>query len=231
MNNLYPSLVDVFIYDSAFLDIVITSLRVSFSAVLIAFLVSIPIGFLLSTKKFLGRDLTIIIINTLMALPPVVIGLILYILFSNQGIFSSLDLLYSLYIMIIAQTILITPILITLSRETIDRVRDDYYEFMISLNLSYFSKMKTLIWETRYILITNFLVGFGRALSEVGAIIIVGGNIAYLTRTMTTGIVLETSRGNLSIALKLGITLLLISLFINILLYYVKNFGENKLIK
>ena len=231
MNNLFPSLADLFIYDIAFLNIVITSLRVSFSAVLIAFLVSIPVGFLLSTKKFLGRDLTIIIINTLMALPPVVIGLILYILFSNQGIFSSFDLLYSLYIMIIAQTILITPILITLSRETIDRVRDDYYEFMISLNLSYFSKMKTLIWETRYILITNFLVGFGRALSEVGAIIIVGGNIAYLTRTMTTGIVLETSRGNLSIALKLGITLLLISLFINILLYYVKNFGENKLIK
>ena len=224
MNNLYPSLVDLFIYDIAFLNIVITSLRVSFSAVLIAFLVSIPVGFLLSTKKFLGRDLTIIIINTLMALPPVVIGLILYILFSNQGIFSSFDLLYSLYIMIIAQTILITPILITLSRETIDRVRDDYNEFMISLNLSYFRKMKTLIWETRYILITHFLVGFGRALS-------VGGNIAYLTRTMTTGIVLETSRGNLSIALKLGITLLLISLFINILLYYVKNFGESKLIK
>ena len=231
MNNLYPSLVDLFIYDVAFLNIVITSLRVSFSAVLIAFLVSIPVGFLLSTKKFLGRDLTIIIINTLMALPPVVIGLILYILFSNQGIFSSFDLLYSLYIMIIAQTILITPILITLSRETIDNVRDDYNEFMISLNLSYFRKMKTLIWETRYILITHFLVGFGRALSEVGAIIIVGGNIAYLTRTMTTGIVLETSRGNLSIALKLGITLLLISLFINILLYYVKNFGESKLIK
>ena len=231
MNNLYPSLVDLFIYDIAFLNIVMTSLRVSFSAVLIAFLVSIPVGFLLSTKKFLGRDLAIIIINTLMALPPVVIGLILYILFSNQGIFSSFDLLYSLYIMIIAQTILITPILITLSRETIDNVRDDYNEFMISLNLSYFRKMKTLIWETRYILITHFLVGFGRALSEVGAIIIVGGNIAYLTRTMTTGIVLETSRGNLSIALKLGITLLLISLFINILLYYVKNFGESKLIK
>tara|TARA_B100000965_G_scaffold406744_1_gene447846 strand:- start:380 stop:1075 length:696 start_codon:yes stop_codon:yes gene_type:complete len=231
MNNLFPSLADLFIYDIAFLNIVITSLRVSFSAVLIAFLVSIPVGFLLSTKKFLGRDLTIIIINTLMALPPVVIGLILYILFSNQGIFSSFDLLYSLYIMIIAQTILITPILITLSRETIDRVRDDYNEFMISLNLSYFRKMKTLIWETRYILITHFLVGFGRALSEVGAIIIVGGNIAYLTRTMTTGIVLETSRGNLSIALKLGITLLLISLLINILLYYVKNFGESKLIK
>ena len=229
MNNLYPSLVDLFIYDVAFLNIVITSLRVSFSAVLIAFLVSIPVGFLLSTKKFLGRDLTIIIINTLMALPPVVIGLILYILFSNQGIFSSFDLLYSLYIMIIAQTILITPILITLSRETIDNVLDDYNEFMISLNLSYFRKMKTLIWETRYILITHFLVGFGRALSEVGAIIIVGGNIAYLTRTMTTGIVLETSRGNLSIALKLGITFVNFSYKHTFILR--KNFGESKLIK
>ena len=231
MNNLYSSFIDLFIYDITYFNIVITSIKVSFSAVLIAFLVSVPIGFLLSTKRFLGRDLIIIIVNTLMALPPVVIGLILYILFSNQGIFSSLDLLYSLYIMIIAQTILITPILITLSRETIDRAHIDYNEFMISLNLSYFNRMKTLIWETRYILITNFLVGFGRALSEVGAIIIVGGNIAYLTRTMTTGIVLETSRGNLSIALKLGITLLLISLFINILLYYIKTYGEKKLEK
>tara|TARA_Y100000768_G_C23938199_1_gene663669 strand:- start:809 stop:1504 length:696 start_codon:yes stop_codon:yes gene_type:complete len=231
MNNLYSSFIDLFIYDITYFNIVITSIKVSFSAVLIAFLVSVPIGFLLSTKRFLGRDLIIIIVNTLMALPPVVIGLILYILFSNQGIFSSLDLLYSLYIMIIAQTILITPILITLSRETIDRAHIDYNEFMISLNLSYFNRMKTLIWETRYILITNFLVGFGRALSEVGAIIIVGGNIAYLTRTMTTGIVLETSRGNLSIALKLGITLLLISLFINILLYYIKTYGEKKLAK
>ena len=231
MDNLYSSFIDLFIYDITYFNIVITSIKVSFSAVLIAFLVSVPIGFLLSTKRFLGRDLIIIIVNTLMALPPVVIGLILYILFSNQGIFSSLDLLYSLYIMIIAQTILITPILITLSRETIDRAHIDYNEFMISLNLSYFNRMKTLIWETRYILITNFLVGFGRALSEVGAIIIVGGNIAYLTRTMTTGIVLETSRGNLSIALKLGITLLLISLFINILLYYIKTYGEKKLEK
>ena len=167
MDNLYSSFIDLFIYDITYFNIVITSIKVSFSAVLIAFLVSVPIGFLLSTKRFLGRDLIIIIVNTLMALPPVVIGLILYILFSNQGIFSSLDLLYSLYIMIIAQTILITPILITLSRETIDRAHIDYNEFMISLNLSYFNRMKTLIWETRYILITNFLVGFGRALSEI----------------------------------------------------------------
>ena len=165
MNNLYPSLIDIFVYDIAYVNIVITSIKVSFSAVLIAFIVSVPIGFLLSTKRFLGRNLIIIIINSLMALPPVVVGLILYILFSNQGVFSSLDLLYSLYIMIIAQTILITPILITLSRETIDKVYFDYNEFMISLNLGYFSKMKTLIWETRYVFITNFLVGFGRALS------------------------------------------------------------------
>ena len=146
MNNLYPSLIDIFVYDIAYVNIVITSIKVSFSAVLIAFIVSVPVGFLLSTKRFLGRNLIIIIINSLMALPPVVVGLILYILFSNQGVFSSLDLLYSLYIMIIAQTILITPILITLSRETIDKVYFDYNEFMISLNLGYFSKMKTLIW-------------------------------------------------------------------------------------
>tara|TARA_B100002052_G_C15605314_1_gene472826 strand:- start:279 stop:677 length:399 start_codon:yes stop_codon:yes gene_type:complete len=131
--------------------------------------------------------------------------------------------------MIIAQTILITPILITLSRETIANTYSDYNEFMISLNLSYLIKMKTLIWETRYALITNFLVGFGRALSEVGAIIIVGGNIAHLTRTMTTGIVLETSQGNLLMALKLGATLLIISLIINIFLYYIKLFGEGKI--
>ena len=229
MNNIYPSLTELFVYDIEYLNIVITSIKVSFSAVMIAFISSVPIGFILSTSNFLGRNVVIIIINTLMALPPVVIGLILYILFSNQGIFSSLDILYSLYIMIIAQTVLITPILITLAKETIDRVYFHYNEFLVSLNLGYFSKMKTLIWETRYVFITNFLVGFGRALSEVGAIIIVGGNIAYLTRTMTTGIVLETSRGNLSIALKLGITLLLISLSINILLYLIKIFGERKI--
>tara|TARA_B100001741_G_scaffold234165_1_gene195254 strand:- start:154 stop:846 length:693 start_codon:yes stop_codon:yes gene_type:complete len=229
MVNSYPSLIEIFAYDPEYLNIVLTSIKVSFSAVLIASVLSVPIGYLLSTTKFLGRSFLIIIINTLMALPPVVIGLVLYILFSNQGLFSSMDILYSLPIMIIAQTILITPILITLSRETIANTYSDYNEFMISLNLSYLIKMKTLIWETRYALITNFLVGFGRALSEVGAIIIVGGNIAHLTRTMTTGIVLETSQGNLLMALKLGATLLIISLIINIFLYYIKLFGEGKI--
>tara|TARA_A100001234_G_scaffold68868_1_gene60633 strand:- start:6468 stop:7160 length:693 start_codon:yes stop_codon:yes gene_type:complete len=229
MVNSYPSLIEIFAYDPEYLNIVLTSIKVSFSAVLIASVLSVPIGYLLSTTKFLGRSFLIIIINTLMALPPVVIGLVLYILFSNQGLFSSMDILYSLPIMIIAQTILITPILITLSKETIANTYSDYNEFMISLNLSYLIKMKTLIWETRYALITNFLVGFGRALSEVGAIIIVGGNIAHLTRTMTTGIVLETSQGNLLMALKLGATLLIISLIINIFLYYIKLFGEGKI--
>ena len=229
MINSYPSLIEIFLYDPEYFNIVLTSIKVSFSAVLISFTLSVPIGYMLSTTKFLGRGFLIIIINTLMALPPVVVGLVLYILFSNYGLFGSMDILYSVYIMIIAQTILITPILISLSREAIARACSEYDEFMISLDLSDLFKMKTLIWETRYTLITNFLVGFGRALSEVGAIIIVGGNIAYLTRTMTTGIVLETSQGNLSMALKLGATLLLISLIINILLYYIKSLGEQKI--
>ena len=122
MVNSYPSLIEIFAYDPEYLNIVLTSIKVSFSAVLIASVLSVPIGYLLSTTKFLGRSFLIIIINTLMALPPVVIGLVLYILFSNQGLFSSMDILYSLPIMIIAQTILITPILITLSRETIATV-------------------------------------------------------------------------------------------------------------
>ncbi len=229
MINSHPSLIEIFSYDPEYFNIILTSLKVSFSAVLISFILSIPIGYILSTTKFTGRGFLIIIINTLMALPPVVVGLVLYILFSNYGLFGSLDILYSLSIMIIAQTILITPILISLSREAITKACSDYNEFMISLDLSDLFKMKTLIWETRYTLITNFLVGFGRALSEVGAIIIVGGNIAYLTRTMTTGIVLETSQGNLTMALKLGATLLLISLIINILLYYIKSHGEQKI--
>tara|TARA_B100000482_G_C12517657_1_gene263155 strand:+ start:252 stop:650 length:399 start_codon:yes stop_codon:yes gene_type:complete len=130
--------------------------------------------------------------------------------------------------MIIAQTILVTPILIALSKETLDKYYTEYNDLLTSMHLSISRRLMTLVWEARYSLIINFLVGFGRALSEVGAIIIVGGNIAHLTRTMTTGIVLETSRGNLAMALSLGITLILIALIINILLYMIKISGDEK---
>lgn len=165
-----------------------------------------------------------IILNSLLALPPVVIGLILYILFSKNGLLSQFNLLYTVTIMIIAQVILITPILITLCKESFDNMYNHLREYLISINASKMQQTITLIQECKLSIILNILVAFGRALSEVGAIIIVGGNISYLTRTMTTGIVVETSKGDLAVALSLGITLLLISLIINILVYYFKTF-------
>jgi tungstate transport system permease protein len=165
-----------------------------------------------------------------MALPPVVVGLLLYIIFSNQGVLGSYNLLYTVNAMIIAQTILITPILISLSQVTLERYYQKYNNLLLSMHASYIKRLATLIWEAKYALIINLLVGFGRALSEVGAIIIVGGNIAHLTRTMTTGIVLETSRGDLASAMSLGITLITIALFVNIILYSLKAYGEKNLV-
>lgn len=227
-STLYSALDNILSINSEYLYIILISLQVSITAIFISFLISIPIASLLSMKRFYGKSLVIIIINTLMALPPVVVGLFLYIIFSNQGLLGGLDLLYSINAMIIAQTILITPILIGLSRETLDKYYLEYNDFLISMHISFAKRLFTLVWEARHSLIINFLAGFGRALSEVGAIIIVGGNIAHLTRTMTTGIVLETSRGDLTMAISLGITLIIIALIINALLYFVKIYGEKE---
>ena len=225
---LSSSLDNILNLDSEYLNIILTSLQVSITAIIISFLISIPIASLLAMKKFYAQSFVIILINTLMALPPVVVGLFLYIIFSNQGVLGVYDLLYSINAMIIAQTILITPILIALSKETLDKYYVEYNEFLLSMHASFAKRLATLIWEARYSLIINLLAGFGRALSEVGAIIIVGGNIAHLTRTMTTGIVLETSRGNLNMAISLGITLIFIAFIVNILLFIIKSYGENK---
>ncbi len=227
--NLFSESLDLFFnYDYNFIEIVIISLKISLSATIIASLISIPLASLLSVKSFTGKYLLIIFTNTLTALPPVVVGLFLYIIFSNQGIFGLYDLLYTIQIMIIAQTILITPVLITLTKETIDKCYSEYKDYLLSLRINNRKIMYTLIWESRYSLITNILVGLGRGLSEVGAIIIVGGNIAHLTRTMTTGIVLETSKGDLSLAISLGIALLAIAFFINVIIFVIKYMGENK---
>ena len=163
-----------------------------------------------------------IIINSLLALPPVVIGLCLYIIFSRTGVFGEYDLLYTSSLMIVAQIILIVPIIMSLTIENISETYRKYEYYLISVHSTMLSNMTTVIWESRRYLTVNILVSLGRLLSEVGAIIIVGGNIENLTRTMTTGIVLETSKGELSIALSLGITLLLISLLLNLLLYFIK---------
>ena len=169
-----------------------------------------------------------VIINSLLALPPVVVGLILYILFSANGFFGIYNLLYTVNIMIIAQVILVIPLLISLCKESIDSVKIKLNEYLFIVNASYQQKIFTLIYECKFNIILNIIVALGRALSEVGAIIIVGGNISYLTRTMTTGIVVETSKGDLAMALSLGITLLLISLIINFAIYTLTSYLKNE---
>ena len=216
--------------ESGYIQIILTSLSVSIAAIIISFLISIPMASILATKDFYGKSFLIVLVNTSMALPPVVVGLLLYIIFSNQGVLGSYNLLYTVNAMIIAQTILITPILISLSQVTLERYYKKYNNLLLSMHAPYIKRLSTLIWEAKYALIINLLVGFGRALSEVGAIIIVGGNIAHLTRTMTTGIVLETSRGDLASAMSLGITLITIALFVNIILYSLKTYGEKNLV-
>ena len=216
--------------ESGYIQIILTSLSVSIAAIIISFLISIPMASILATKDFYGKSFLIVLVNTSMALPPVVVGLLLYIIFSNQGVLGSYNLLYTVNAMIIAQTILITPILISLSQVTLERYYKKYNNLLLSMHAPYIKRLSTLIWEAKYALIINLLVGFGRALSEVGAIIIVGGNIAHLTRTMTTGIVLETSRGDLASAMSLGITLITIALFVNIILYSLKAYGEKNLV-
>jgi len=208
--------------DTEFLEIIIISLQISLSAMFFAVILTLPIASFLSVSNFFGKDIIIVIINALMALPPVVVGLSLYLVLSSQGFLGQYQLLYTVSAMILAQIIIILPIMISLSKESIDYYYDEYKEYFLSINCSNSYIFYTLLWEARHKLTINILAGLGRALSEVGAIIIVGGNIAHLTRTMTTGIVLETSRGDLSMALSLGITLIAISLFINIILYFTK---------
>jgi len=209
--------------DKDILEIVLLSLYVTLSAVILSCLFSIPLSAILTIKNFFGKTAIIIISNSLMALPPVVVGLGLYLLISANGILAAYELLYTPSAMIIAQFIILTPIIVALSRQNIQESYVKYDEYFRSLGTSTFQKIKTLIWETRFSLITNALAALGRGLSEVGAVIIVGGNIAHQTRMMTTTIAMETSRGDLKLALAVGIILIFISITINIILYALKS--------
>ena len=208
--------------DKDILEIVLLSLYVTLSAVILSCLFSIPLSAILTIKNFIGKTVIIIISNSLMALPPVVVGLGLYLIISANGILAAYELLYTPSAMIIAQFIILTPIVIALSRQNIQESYVKYDEYLNSLGTSTTKKIKTLIWETRFSLITNALAALGRGLSEVGAVIIVGGNIAHQTRMMTTTIAMETSRGDLRLALAVGIILIFISITINIALYILK---------
>lgn len=201
--------------DGDLAEIVLLSLYVSLTATLLACLLGVPLGAILATTRFRGRKFVLIVVNALMGLPPVVVGLVVYLYLSRSGPLGFLGLLYTPTAMIIAQTILIAPIMIALTRQVLEDLHAEYREPFRSLGLSGRQTVQTLIWEGRYALLTVGLAGFGRAIAEVGAVMIVGGNIDHLTRVMTTSIALETSKGNLPLALALGIVLLTIALVVN----------------
>ncbi|MCL6416738.1 ABC transporter permease [Aestuariirhabdus sp. Z084] len=203
--------------DPDLLEIIGLSLQVSLSAVLISCLLGMPIGALIATSRFKGRTLLLVLINALMGLPPVVVGLLVYLMLSNAGPLGAFQLLYTPTAMIIAQTLLITPIVAALSREVIEQLNQDYAEQFLSWGVPRTTAISALIRDARYSLITVALAGFGRAIAEVGAVIMVGGNINHLTRVMTTAIALETSKGDLALALALGMVLIVIALSVNAL--------------
>ena len=201
--------------DTDLMEIIGLSLQVSLTAVAIACAVGLPFGAALAMSRFRGRTAIIVLLNALMGLPPVVVGLFVYLLLSNAGPLGWLQLLYTPTAMIIAQTVLITPIVAALSREVVEHLHDEYAEQFRSLGVPTRTAVVALLWDARYSLLTVALAGFGRAVAEVGAVIIVGGNIDHLTRVMTTAIALETSKGDLALALALGIVLIAIALSVN----------------
>ena len=202
-------------WDSDLIEIIGLSLRVTLTAVAISCAIGLPLGAAVGAFRFPGRTAAIVILNALMGLPPVVVGLIAYLMLSAAGPLGPLGLLYTPAAMIIAQTILVTPIIAALSRQVVEDYYREYAEQFDSLGVGPLDRVAALLWDARYSLLTVALAGFGRAVAEVGAVIIVGGNINHVTRVMTTTIALETSKGNLELALALGVVLLAIAVAVN----------------
>lgn len=201
--------------DPALFAIVKLSLAVSLSAVVLAAIVGLPLGALLALMRFPGRSAIVVLVNAFMGLPPVVVGLAVYLLLSRSGPLGDLGILFTPTAMIIAQAVLIVPIIAALTRQTIEDLWIEYRDELSAMDVGPLGRVTTLLWDARFSLLTALLAGFGRAAAEVGAVMIVGGNIDGFTRTMTTAIALETSKGNLPLALGLGAVLVVIVLAIN----------------
>ncbi|MGA7545775.1 MAG: ABC transporter permease [Methyloceanibacter sp.] len=213
--------------DPQLIQIIALSLKVTLSAVAIATIIGFAVGGVLAVYRFPGRGALAVIINASMGLPPVVAGLFIYLFISNAGPLGVLQLLYTPEAMIIAQVILVIPIIAAVTRQTCEDLLEEYREQLRSLGASSSSIVMTLLWDGRYRLVTAVLAGFGRAIAEVGAVMIVGGNIDHVTRTMTTAIALETSKGNISLALALGMILLGIALTINMALMGIRRLASS----
>jgi tungstate transport system permease protein len=212
--------------DPVLLAIVRLSLLVSFSAVIVGGLIGVPLGAAVALTRFAGREVVIVVLNALMGLPPVVVGLVVYLLLSRAGPLGSWGLLFTPQAMIIAQTVLVAPIIAALTRQTIEDLWTEYRDELAALDIGPFRRIATLIWDGRFSLVTALLAGFGRAAAEVGAILIVGGNIDGFTRTMTTAIALETSKGDLPLAIGLGVVLIAIVVVVNAAAWGLRRAGE-----
>ena len=212
--------------DPALIAIVRLSLIVSLSAVFFAALVGVPFGALIALTRFPGREGVIVVLNALMGLPPVVVGLAIYLMLSRSGPLGEFGLLFTPQAMVIAQTVLIAPIIAALTRQTIEDLWIEYRDELAAMNVGPAGRVATLVWDARFSLVTALLAGFGRAAAEVGAVIIVGGNIEGFTRTMTTAIALETSKGDLPLAIGLGLVLMTIVVAINALAWVARRGAE-----
>jgi tungstate transport system permease protein len=216
----------LFVADPALLAIVKLSLIVSMGATLLAAFIGIPFGAALGLIRFPGREAVIVVFNALMGLPPVVVGLAVYLLLSRSGPLGEFGILFTPTAMVIAQTVLVAPIIVALSRQTIEDLWTEYQDELAAMNVGPLRRLVTLIWDARFSLVTALLAGFGRAAAEVGAIIIVGGNIDGFTRTMTTAIALETSKGDLPLAIGLGMVLIAIVILVNAFAWGARRAGE-----
>jgi tungstate transport system permease protein len=214
--------------DSKLVEIVLLSLRVSLSAVAIAAAIGLPLGAWIAVARFPGRQTVIVLLNALMGLPPVVVGLLVYLLLSRSGPLGPLGILFTPAAMVVAQTVLILPIIAALSRQAIEDAWREYEEQLRSLGARRLSAALTLLWDTRFSMLTTILAGFGRAAAEVGAVIIVGGNIDGVTRVMTTTIALETSKGDLPLAMGLGMILIAIVVAVNAAAYLTKELAQRR---
>ena len=201
--------------DAALFAIVKLSLAVRLSAVVLAACIGLPLGAVLALTHFPGRNAIVVLLNAFMGLPPVVVGLVVYLLLSRSGPLGELGILFTPSAMVIAQAILIVPIIAALARQTIEDLWTEYRDELSAMDVGPLGRMTTLLWDARFSLLTALLAGFGRAAAEVGAVMIVGGNIDGFTRTMTTAIALETSKGNLPLALGLGLILVALVFAIN----------------
>jgi tungstate transport system permease protein len=226
MSDNHSALELVLSADPTLMAIVRLSLAISLTATVLAAIVGVPFGALIALSRFRGRGAVIVVLNALMGLPPVVVGLAVYLLLSRSGPLGAFGILFTPSAMIVAQTILVMPIVAALTRQIVEDLWEEYSDELSAMNVGPLGRIMTLIWDGRFSLVVALLAGFGRAAAEVGAIIIVGGNIEGFTRTMTTAIALETSKGDLPLAIGLGMVLITIVILVNAFAWTVRRAGE-----